>query len=121
VQDIVSRPDGDIIATLLDAGDHAGVARIIGISHEAQQKICAAILDAGRIEKMLDQPELDRAAMRAALKRIASASYAASQAVSRAQHLALEHAEPHPVDQRGLRRQSNILAALEIGVRPTRI
>lgn len=69
----------------------SGLDRLIAVSHHAQQKVCATILQSSLIEHLLDRPDLDRAAVRSMLGRIMAISYSAAEAVTEMQHLVLEH------------------------------
>lgn len=68
-----------------------GLDRLIAVSHHAQQKVCATILQSSVIEQMLDRKDLDREVVRKMLTRIMAVSYSAAEAMSELQKLALEH------------------------------
>lgn len=68
-----------------------GIDRLIAVSHHAQQKVCATVLQSSLIEHLLERPELDVAMVRELLTRIMAVSYSAAEAVSELQELVIEH------------------------------
>lgn len=90
-----------------DLDTASGVDRFIAISHHAQQKVCATVLQSSLIEQMLERPDLDRSLIKQMLGKIMATSYAAAEAVSELQRLVQDHpasaafaAAPQPASMR---------------------
>lgn len=83
----------DIIGMILlpDVTQDRSLAPIMEAAHHAQQKIFATILHAGLIDRLLAQPEIDRAALKGLAQKIRQVGYATARAVEQVQTLAAAH------------------------------
>jgi hypothetical protein len=91
MREIIAEAPGIDAGLNLDPETASGVDRLIAISHHAQQKFCATILHLSLVERLLDAPEPDRAAIRRVLSRLATVNHAAADAVSELQMLVQAH------------------------------
>lgn len=84
-----------------DVATASGIERIVAVSHHAQQKVCATVLQTSLVKQLVASPDFDRDAVMSILQRITAISYSAADAVAEMQQLVLEHMDlAPPVAQR---------------------